>query len=222
MKKIFVLFLAAVMLFSLSACGVSSSTTTTTTFSTSKTDSDGNTTTKTVTNEMGVSAGTDGIHTTNETTTNKSTTPPSGSMAEMFPPKEEWYDLYTAGGEGENEDGDMFYFAYNDPDDVTEAILLIVFSDGGVFVRNGEVTWNEEDECYELYDADVDTSVPFVFLEHEDDNVFGIRFLANDVEVFFDMVDQDTIINDIYGTLANSTPGSEAEEAEEVEETEAA
>lgn len=221
-KNILALVLAAVMLFTLSACGVPSSSTSTTSFSTSITDADGNTTTTTVTNEMGVSAGTDGIQTTNETTTSETTTP-AASMADFFPPKEDWFDVYAAGGEGQNEEGDAFYFAYNDPENLTEAMLLIRFSDGDVLVRNGEVIWNEEDECLELQDADVDTDnvIPFVFLETEEEDGFAIRFLANGMEVFFEIVDQETIINDIYDILASSVPGA-PEEAEDFAEEDAA
>ena len=213
-KKILAIILTVVLIFALSACGVSASSSTQTSFSTSVTDSDGNTTTNTVTNEIGISAGPDGIQTKNETTTDSSTTGAVGSMADYFPPIEEWYDLYAAGGEGQNEDGDSFFFAYNDPEDVSEAILLIQFTDGDVMVRNGEVFWDEDNECLELYDADVDSTIPFIFLETEEDGVFAIRFLANDVEVFFDIVDQDTIINDIYDVLASATPNSAAEEEE--------
>ena len=211
-KKILAIVMAAVLILAMTACSASSSSTTS--FSTSVTDSDGNTTTNTVTNEVGVSAGPDGIQTKNETTTDTSTTAAAGTMADFFPPVEEWYDLYAEGGEGQTEDGDRFFFAYNDPEDVSEAILLIQFTDGGVMVRNGEVTWNEDEECLELYDADVDSTIPFIFLDTEEDGVFAIRFLANDLEVFFDMVDQDTIINDIYDILASSVPNSAVEEEE--------
>ena len=224
-KKILAIVLAAVLIFALSACGVSASSSTQTSFSTSVTDSEGNTTTNTVTNEIGVSAGPNGIQTKNETKTDSTTTAASGSMADFFPPIEEWYDLYSAGGEGQNEDGDSFFFAYNDPEDVSEAILLIQFTDGDVMVRNGKVLWDEDNECLELYDADVDSTIPFIFLDTDEDGVFAVRFLANDVEVFFDIVDQDTIINDIYDILSSATPNSAIEEeeaAEFAEEEEAA
>ena len=67
-KKILALILAAAMVFTLCACEVSSEHTSTTTVTTSKTDADGNTTTQTVTNEIGITADQDGIHTKNETT----------------------------------------------------------------------------------------------------------------------------------------------------------
>ncbi len=213
-KKILAIVLTLVLILALSACGVSASSSSSTTFSSSVTDSDGNTKTNTVSNEIGISAGPDGIQTTNETTKDSTTTEASGNMADLYPPIEEWYDLYAAGGEGQNEYGDSFYFAYNE--DVTEAILLIHFADGDVMVRNGEVIWDEDNEC-ELYDADVDSTIPFVFLETEEDDIFSIRFLANGVEVVFDIVDQDTIINDIYDVLATSVPNSAVEEEEAAE-----
>ena len=61
-KKILALILAAAMVFTLCACEVSSEHTATTTVTTSKTDADGNTTTQTVTNEIGITADQDGIH----------------------------------------------------------------------------------------------------------------------------------------------------------------
>ena len=60
MKRILAAVLAAAMVFALGGCGVSSSSTSTTTVSSSVTDGDGNTTTNSVTNETGVSVGTDG------------------------------------------------------------------------------------------------------------------------------------------------------------------
>ena len=75
--------------------------------------------------------------------------------------------------------------------------------------------------CLELYDADVDSTIPFIFLDTEEDGVFAVRFLANDVEVFFDIVDQDTIINDIYDILSSATPNSAIEEEEAAEFAEA-
>ena len=64
---------------------------------------------------------------------------------------------------------------------------------------------------FELYDADVDEVIPFVLPETEEDNLFVMRFLANNYEVTFETVDQDTIINDIYDILLNTVPGSPAE-----------
>lgn len=213
-KKLLALILAAFMVFSLCACEVSSEHTSTTTVTTSKTDADGNTTTQTVTNEIGVVADQDGIHTVNETTSDV-TTSVAGSMAEAFPPKEDWYDTFTAGGEGTNEDGDAFYFAYDDAENVTYAMLLIQFADGDIMVRNGKVLDDEDYGGVMIYDEDVDKSIPFEFAEAEEENGFAIHFLANDTTVTFEIVDQDTIISDIYNILSNAVPNQAADETGE-------
>ena len=57
----------------------------------------------------------------------------------------------------------------------------------------------------------MDEVIPFVLPETEEDNLFVMRFLANNYEVTFETVDQDTIINDIYDILLNTVPGSPAE-----------
>ena len=216
-KKILALILAAAMVFTLCACEVSSEHTATTTVTTSKTDADGNTTTQTVTNEIGITADQDGIHTKNETTSDV-TTSVEGSMAEAFAPKEDWYNVFTAGGEGENEDGDAFYFAYDDPENVSYAMLLITFADGSVMVRNGEVVEDEDYGGVMIWDEEVETGIPFEFVDTEEEGTFGIHFLANDSTVAFEIVDQDTIINDIYNILPNAHPTAAADETEEVED----
>lgn len=215
-KKNLALILAAAMVFTLCACEVSSEHTSTTTVTTSKTDADGNTTTQTVTNEIGITADQNGIHTKNETTSDV-TTSVEGSMAENFAPKEDWYNVFTAGGEGENEDGDAFYFAYDDPENVSYAMLLITFADGDIRVRNGEVRPDEEGNAA-IFDDDVEVSIPFEFVETEEEDCFAIHFLANDSTVAFEIVDQDTIISDIYNILANAHPNQAADETEEVED----
>lgn len=218
MKKTLSLILAAVMAFSLVGCGFSSESSTTTSFSTSTTDAEGNTTTQTVTNEIGISADQDGIHTKNETT-HDVTTSVAGSMAEAFPPKEEWYDAFSEGAEGENEDGDVFYLAFDDPEDVSYAMLLIVFADGNIMVRNGEVLEDEEYGGVMIYDKDVDSSIPFEFLDADEEGSFVVHFLANDTAVTLSYVGQDTIISDIYNILANAVPNSQdADEAAEMED----
>jgi len=215
-KKILALIVAVVMVFTLCACDFSSEHTATTTVTTSKTDADGNTTTQTVTNEIGIAADQDGIHTINETTSDV-TTSVAGSMAESFPPKEEWYDTFSAGGEGENEEGDVFNFAYDDPESVSYAMLLIQFADGSIMVRNGEVVEDEDYGGVMIWDEDVEAGIPFEFLDAEEEDCFAIHFLANDTTVTLELVDQDTIISDIYNVLANAVPNQAADETEETE-----
>ena len=74
MKKIFAILLMAAVIFTMTACKFSSSSTSSFSVSTSVTGEDGKTETRTVTGEVDVSAGSDGVNvqtnTTDETTTN--------------------------------------------------------------------------------------------------------------------------------------------------------
>ena len=207
------------MVFALSACRVSSSSSSTTTITTSVTDADGNTTEKTVTNEIGVSAGTDGVQVTNETTTSESAPAEESaektaedepaadaprSMADMYPPMEDWYDRFAWGAEGEDDNGEQVYFAVDDPDDISYAMLLFRESDGSVMVRDGKVDWGDEEGVMELYDADVDKYVPFTLTDGDEESVV-MTFLVDDSTFVMYCVDQDTIIRDIYDILSRST-----------------
>ena len=218
-KRTPALLLALAMVFALSACRVSSSSSSTTTITTSVTDADGNTTEKTVTNEIGVSAGTDGVQVTNETTTSESAPAEESaeetaedepaadaprSMADMYPPMEDWYDRFAWGAEGEDDNGEQVYFAVDDPDDISYAMLLFRESDGSVMVRDGKVDWGDEEGVMELYDADVDKYVPFTLTDGDEESVV-MTFLVDDSTFVMYCVDQDTIIRDIYDILSRST-----------------
>ena len=218
-KRTLALLLALAMVFALSACRVSSSSSSTTTITTSVTDADGNTTEKTVTNEIGVSAGTDGVQVTNETTTSESAPAEESaeetaedepaadaprSMADMYPPMEDWYDRFAWGAEGEDDNGEQVYFAVDDPDDISYAMLLFRESDGSVMVRDGKVDWGDEEGVMELYDADVDKYVPFTLTGGDEESVV-MTFLVDDSTFVMYCVDQDTIIRDIYDILSRST-----------------
>lgn len=197
-KTILVLFLVAVMLFSLSACGVSSSTTTTTTVSTSKTDADGNTTTNTIVNEIGVSAGTDGVQAKNET---KSSV--EFEENDEYSSNEVWLNTFAEGAEGVNDAGESFYFAYNNPDGITYGMLVMLSADGNeCHVRDGEVYWDEELESTVLYDDDVDVLVPFEISDSDEENAFTMTFKGDGDVVTMYIVAQDIIINDIQNVLS--------------------
>ena len=194
MKKVLALFLAAFMLFALSACGVSSSSTTTTTITTTKTDADGHTTTNTITNEIGVSAGTDGIQTKNETT----------EEFDEYSAEDIWYDTFSAGAEGVNDDGESFYFAYDDPDEFTYGMLVMISADGSeCHVRNGDIVWYEETESSAIYDDELEILIPFEISDSDEENAFTMTFLADDDVVTMYYVDQDIIIRDIQNVLMN-------------------
>ena len=211
-KKILAIVLTVVLIFALSACGVSASSSSTTTVSTSVTDSDGNTQTNTVTNEVGISAGPDGVQTTNETTTDSTTTEAAGSMADLYAPVEEWYDIFAEGSEGQTEYGLDVYFAVDDPNDTSYAMLLFCDPDGGRFVRDGELSWDEEEECFVLYDADMDQSVSFTLTDGDEETV--VMTFADGDSAVMTYVDQDTIINDIHEILSASVSSAPAAEEE--------
>ena len=199
MKKVLALVLAAVMLFALSACGVSSSSTTTTTITTTKTDADGHTTTNTITNEIGVSAGTDGIQTKNETTE-------EFDEYDEYSADDVWYDTFSEGAEGVNDDGESFYFAYDDPDELTYGMLVMISADGTeCHVRNGDIVWYEDTDSSAIYDKELEVLIPFEISDSDEENAFTMTFLADDDAVTMYYVDQDVIIRDIQNVLMNYT-----------------
>ena len=211
MKRLLTIALAAVLLIALAACKVSSTSTSTTTITTSVTDEDGNTKTNTVTNEIGVSAGTDGIQVTNETTTSDETTtadettPSESEEQAAYPPAEDLYDLFSEGAEGVDDDGESFYFAYDGPD-MKYALLVMVSADKSeCHVRNGEVIWYDETNSSALYDEELDVLIPFEISASEKNGAFVMTFLADGDVVTMRFVDRDVIIRDIQDVLSNYT-----------------
>ena len=128
----------------------------------------------------------------------------TSSMADMYPPMEDWYDRFAWGAEGEDDNGEQVYFAVDDPDDISYAMLLFRESDGSVMVRDGKVDWGDEEGVMELYDADVDKYVPFTLTDGDEESVV-MTFLVDDSTFVMYCVDQDTIIRDIYDILSRST-----------------
>lgn len=205
-RKVLATALALVLVFALAACSVSSSSSTTTTVSTTVTDANGNTTTNTVTNQIGVNAGTDGVTTTNETTTE--TTSPDGGEAEepTFTAddlSEAWHERFTEGAEGVSRDGDQIYFAYDDPDDVTYAAIMIVSNDGEhLSSREGDVL--VDDDHLILSDEDMESETPFTITD-QDGETFLMTFLGDGDEATMTIVDADTIIDDMVAVWQNFT-----------------
>ena len=199
-KRVLAVLLAALMLFALTACSASSTSTTTTTITTSKTDENGNTTTNTVTNEIGISAGTDGISTTNQTTTDTKTESSNtgvtsdelaGALAQKF----------SAGAEGVTADGDKVLFAYDDPETFSYGAIILIM-DGGksLMGREGEIRYEEEQ--WVLVDEEMDARIPFVLSETEDNDEtrFVMTFQDGDSAVMT-AVDAKTIIDDMIAAL---------------------
>ena len=196
------MLMAVLMVCLLTGCEVSTSSSSTTTVTTSKTDADGNTTTNTVTNEVGVSAGTNGVSTTNETTT-ETTTTSADEASGAEDDADSWdelkahlYDMYTTGAEGTNEDGDMFYYAFNEEDGKDTALIVIVSADGEHY--NGwEGTTDVVDDHVVLYSDDEDTEIPFTFSDADDTGTFTLSFLGDGDEATMQFVDWDSFVEDV-------------------------
>lgn len=198
MKKTIALALAAVMLLAFVACSVTSTHTSTSTFTTSVTDEEGNTKTNTVSNEFEVSAGTEGVQVKNETTTDTSEQNEGETATDIG------YEVFAGGAEGTDNNGETFYFAYDDPNDITYAMLVMVSPDKTeCHVRNGEVIWYEETESSALYDKDLDVLIPFEISDSDEEDAFTMTLLADDDVVTMHIVEQDVIISDIQSVLSN-------------------
>ena len=200
MKKLLVLILVAMMMLSLAACSASSNSSSTVTVTTSKTDENGVTTTNTTTGEVGVTVGTDGISTTHNVSTNTETTEkPALDTEEIIA---SWYETYNSGAIGENEDGDRFLLAYDDPEDIYEATLTIIGTDGSLYIREGYVqTEGEGDQAhFVLVDENRDSAVPFDFYESESGD-FDMYFFGDGDVATMTVVDQETILGEMRAIL---------------------
>ena len=135
-KRYLALLCAAMLMLALCACKAESSNQTTVTVTSSSTDENGVTTTTTNTSEAGVTVGTDGVKTTeNQTTETVVETPaPTEEPEDAQEEAEEeftfddWAARFTGGAIGRNADGDQFVLAWDDPDDITYAALMILSS----------------------------------------------------------------------------------------------
>lgn len=195
--RMLALLLAALMVFVLAGCEVSTSSSSTTTVTTSKTDENGNTTTTTTTTEIGGSVGTDGVSTTNQTTTETTTTSAdeededAGGM-DGSTLRDHLASLYNVGAEGTNEDGDTFYYLFNDQDGHDEALLVIVSADREQYT-GWEGTAITEDDHVLLSGEGHD--VPFSF--EDTDGGFIMTFLNDGDVATMAFDDIDNVIDDI-------------------------
>ena len=197
MKKIFVLLLAAVMLISLAACTASSTTTTSSSITVN-----GETTTTTSTTTVG----TDGVsHESSTTTVNE----------EGQARRERWHELFSEGAEGENANGEVFFFAYDNPENLSYGAIMILNADMSELQLYdfGEIVI--EDEWLVIEDVEGETSLPFAIPDTEVENGFELAFQDGDGAVMH-FVDQDTIIEDMNRIIDSLVPDdTSVEEAEE-------
>ena len=204
-KRYLALLCAAMLMLALCACKAESSSQTTVTVTSSTTDENGVTTTTTNTSEAGVTVGTDGVKTTeNQTTETVVETPAPAEEPEDAQEEAEeeftfddWAARFTGGAIGRNADGDQFVLAWDDPDDITYAALMILNPEGTeVSVREGEVTIAGEDDNVHLVLTDTvrEVEVPFNFYS-SDEGDFAMFFLANADTAVMTEVEYDQVID---------------------------
>ena len=204
-KRYLALLCAAMLMLALCACKAESSSQTTVTVTSSTTDENGVTTTTTNTSEAGVTVGTDGVKTTeNQTTETVVETPAPAEEPEDAQEEAEeeftfddWAARFTGGAIGRNADGDQFVLAWDDPDDITYAALMILNPEGTeVSVREGEVTIAGADDNVHLLLTDTvrEVEVPFNFYS-SDEGDFAMFFLANADTAVMTEVEYDQVID---------------------------
>lgn len=183
MKKIIILFTLCVLV--LSGCSVETSSSSSSSMTITTTDENGNSTTTTTTTENGV--------TTTDTITT-SADDPTGL-------RNLWTEVFSEGAEGISKDGYPIYFAYNDPDDITTAAIMIMNEDKSellVYIY-GEVV--PEDDHFKIVDVDekedgTKENLPFVITDTAVENGFEMEFKDGD-SVYLGFVSQETIIDDM-------------------------
>ena len=111
-----------------------------------------------------------------------------------------WHDLFLEGAEGENENGDHFFFACDDSNNVQEATFMILNADMTElnYYYLGNV--GMEDDAMVIYDVDGENSLPFVVGDGEEADTFTMTFKDGDVATMH-YVDQDVIINDMVSVV---------------------
>ena len=111
-----------------------------------------------------------------------------------------WHDLFFEGAEGENENGDHFFFACDDSNNVQEATVIILNKDMTElnYYYLGNV--GMEDDAMVIYDVDGENSLPFVVGDGEEADTFTMTFKDGDVATMH-YVDQDVIINDMVSVV---------------------
>jgi len=218
-KKIIALLLGACLIFALAGCSVSHSSSSSSTVSSTV---NGETTTTTTTTENGET------HTETTTTTadGATTTTVDGQVventeaapaAEAADPSDptglraKWHEIFTGGAEGTNDDGEHFYFIYDNPDSISLAGMMITTSDGKTLsvYDYGNVLKDEDGKPY-IEDVEGENTLPFDLVEtNEDGFVFSFK---NGVQTQFNFVDLDTIIDDMITIWEGVQNGSIAYE----------
>lgn len=195
MKKAVTLLLAFTMLFTLAACGVSSSSSSQTTVTVTKTDDSG-TTTSTVTSNVGTSVGTDGMETDSDVTAEGAED--SASMRDAG--RERWLETFPYAAYGEDVVGDDlgFYLLWDDSEEITLAVEMCI--DKPVdqvyeYLAGSVVRDDYFDDSYYLEDDADEGDLTFTFLEAEGDEDFILYFPVDDYKVPMHMTDTEETID---------------------------
>ena len=113
-----------------------------------------------------------------------------------------WAELFTGGAEGQNMDGDRFYYAFDDVDEPTFASMVIV-TEGGTKLDAyyiGDVT--VEDGWFMITDVESENRLPYAYADSENKDNYCLTFTDDDVAEVTP-VDKDTIINDMAAVVEN-------------------
>ncbi|MCR4656853.1 MAG: hypothetical protein K5770_11575 [Lachnospiraceae bacterium] len=200
-RKSVIFLLAAAMVLSLTAC--SSSKTTTTTVSTSFTDENGETTTHTTTTttENGQTTTEEDTATTvseeepdetEEIVTEETVYEPDPEDIPTL--RDEWAEYFEYGAEGQTDEDETVLFTYDDPENLTQAALMIISPDNELTLYDiGPV--RAEEDYYVIEDIDGDVELPFAITDTADD-YFEMGFQDGSYAQLY-YVDKDTIIDDM-------------------------
>ena len=200
-KTILALLCAAALMLGLCACESEHKSEKSVTVSSSTTDENGvTTTTTTTTTETSVSAGGEGVKTESHTTTETVTETPAPDAEPEAPGDEgsfdDWAARFSGGAIGENAEGDQFLFAWDDPDDICYAALMIISADGSEGMgREGAVTLAGADDnvYYLLTDSVKADEIAFnIYPSAEGD--FDLFFRGDADTAVMNEVDYETII----------------------------
>ena len=114
--------------------------------------------------------------------------------------KEKWEACFFGGAEGQNEAGERFYLAYDDPEEMRAAALIILDAEGCEILNYvlGEV--ETEGDTRRIHDVEEEISLPFTILETEREDGFDLRFRDGDIAAMR-RVDAETIIADMLGIV---------------------
>ena len=189
-KKIIALLLGACLIFALAGCSVSHSSSSTSTVSSTV---NGETTTTTTTTADGATT------TTVDGQVVENSEPAPAEAADPNDPtglRAKWHDTFTGGAEGTNDDGEHFYFIFDNPDSLGLAAMMITSADGKTLsvYDYGKVLKDENGKPY-IEDVEGSSTLPFEIAE-TNENGFVFSF-QNGVKTEFKFVDLDTIINDM-------------------------